>query len=260
MARCKPDAAGRTGKSRLFYEWMPDGVETLVDVGCAYSYMLDLLGRKARLKFGVEYEFAKVRQAHQRFQDVCHVCGSGEALPLADASMDVVTFFEVLEHVENERKFLEEVHRVLKPGGVILISVPNKGWATPLDMDNLVFTPALKVTKWMGLGRGVTDYHLRHHRHYHLEDLERLFDGLFSVEKVYYGGLLANQAGFLFYKTLSIGLRICGLKEDAPLMKRMERWMNAITNWDFDHDYGRRSDKLAVLARRKSLTRYEAPS
>ena len=242
------------GKPRLFLEWMPDGVDALVDVGCAYSHMLELLGRRARWKFGVEYDAEKLREAHRRFPDHCHIRATGEALPLADASMDVVTFFEVLEHVENERRFLEEVHRVLKPGGVILMSVPNKGFAEPLDMDNLVFTPLLKAARRLGLARGVSDYHLRHHRHYSLADLERLFAGLFAVERVHYGGLVANQLGFLLYKTGSIALRMCGLSEDAALMKRMERGMNAVTDWDFDQDYGPRSDKLAVRARKCDTT------
>ena len=251
MPKSKPDEAGRTGKSRLFYEWMPDEVDALVDVGCAYSYMLDLLGEKARIKFGVEYDFEKVREAHQRFKSIFHVCGSGEALPLTDTSMDVVTFFEVLEHVEDERQFLEEIHRVLKPGGLIMMSVPNKGFAKPLDMDNLVFTPLLKVAKRLGLFGEVSDYHLRYHRHYSVTDLEQLFDSLFTIEKVYYGGLLANQFGFLLYKLGTVGLRLCGMTEDAPLMKRLEKWMDFVSNWDFDRNYGRRSDKLAIFARKK---------
>ncbi len=250
MPHIEPDNPTLSGKARLFDRWMPEGVERVLDVGCAYSYMLNRLGRKARLACGVEFDLEKLREAHRRFPEHGYVCASGEALPLQGQSMDVVTFIEVLEHVERERRFLEEVHRVLRPDGRIILSVPNKGLAEPLDMDNLVFTPALKVGKRLGLFRHVSDYHLRHHRHYSVQDLERLFEGLFHIERVYYGGLVANQIGFLLYKSGTIGLRLLGFSEDAPLMKRMEVWMNAVTNWDFDHTYGRRSDKLAVRARR----------
>ena len=250
MSPIEPDNQELTGKARLFGRWMPEGVETLLDVGCAYSYMLNRLGRKARLVCGVEYDFEKLREARRRFPRIHHVCASGEALPLQSGLMDVVTFFEVLEHVERQRRFLEEVHRVLRPAGRIILSVPNKGLAEPIDMDNLVFTPALKAAKRLGLFRHVSDYHLRHHRHYSVQDLEGLFDGLFHIERVYYGGLVANQIGFLLYKSGTVGLRLLGVGEDAPLMKRMEGWMNSVTNWDFEHTYGPRSDKLAVRARR----------
>ncbi|MFO8013074.1 MAG: class I SAM-dependent methyltransferase [Phycisphaerae bacterium] len=250
MCHREPDNQELRGKARLFDRWMPEGVETVLDVGCAYSPMLHLLGRKARQAYGVEYDLDKLREAGRRYPAHRYICASGEALPLQAESMDVVTFIEVLEHVDRERRFLEEVHRVLRPGGRIILSVPNKGLAEPLDMDNLVFSPALKAGKRLGLFRHVSDYHLRYHRHYSVQDLQGLFDGLFRIDAVYYGGLVANQIGFLLYKSGTIGLRLLGVGEDAPLMKRMETWMNVVTNWDFERTYGPRSDKLAVRAQR----------
>lgn len=46
-------------------------------------------------------------------------------LPYADGSFDLVTCSEVLEHVENFRAVLREIHRVLKPGGLMVITTPN---------------------------------------------------------------------------------------------------------------------------------------
>jgi SAM-dependent methyltransferase len=243
------DQPALKGKARLFHAWMPEGAESVLDVGCAFSFMLNLLGRKARHRFGLEYDHSKLVEARARYPEIHFACGSGEAMPFRSASLEVVTFFEVLEHVVNEEQFLSEVHRVLRPGGTILMSVPNKGWAEWMDMDNLVFTPALKVARKMGFCKGVSDYYLRHHRHYSVADLERLFAGKLRIEKVYYGGLFANQIGFLVYKTVYLMLLACHLTPKR-LMLAMERWMDAITSWDFDHSYGRRSDKLCVLARR----------
>jgi ubiquinone/menaquinone biosynthesis C-methylase UbiE len=50
--------------------------------------------------------------------------GSGDALPFADASFDVVALFDVIEHIPDERKTLAEVRRVLRPGGTAFFSVP----------------------------------------------------------------------------------------------------------------------------------------
>ena len=45
-------------------------------------------------------------------------------LPLADASLDIVTAFDVLEHLEDDDACVREVRRVLKPGGAFLVAVP----------------------------------------------------------------------------------------------------------------------------------------
>lgn len=52
----------------------------------------------------------------------------GSYLPLATSSIDIVVSYEVIEHVLDEAEALRDIHRVLKPGGEIVISVPNKGW------------------------------------------------------------------------------------------------------------------------------------
>ena len=50
---------------------------------------------------------------------------NGGTLPYADGSFDLVTCTEVIEHVENFRATLREARRVLKPGGVLVVSTPN---------------------------------------------------------------------------------------------------------------------------------------
>jgi SAM-dependent methyltransferase len=55
--------------------------------------------------------------------------GSVLALPFADASFDVVTAFDVVEHCEPEETALAELYRVLEPGGRLLMSVPAYQWA-----------------------------------------------------------------------------------------------------------------------------------
>jgi SAM-dependent methyltransferase len=52
--------------------------------------------------------------------------GSAENIPLGDASVDVVVSFETIEHVPQPQRFLDECVRVLTPGGMLIISTPNK--------------------------------------------------------------------------------------------------------------------------------------
>lgn len=57
------------------------------------------------------------------------VCAAATALPFADASLDVVSAFDVVEHVAREAALLRELRRVLRPGGRLLVSVPAYQWA-----------------------------------------------------------------------------------------------------------------------------------
>lgn len=57
------------------------------------------------------------------------ILGSVEAIPIENERLDIVSAFDVLEHVKNEAKALDEIHRVLKPGGYVFISVPAYQWA-----------------------------------------------------------------------------------------------------------------------------------
>src|SRR5262249_298750 len=50
----------------------------------------------------------------------------GEALPFEDASFDVVSFVDVIEHCQNARECLQEIARVLRPGGVAYVLGPNR--------------------------------------------------------------------------------------------------------------------------------------
>ncbi len=65
------------------------------------------------------------------------VCGSALALPFADATFDAVAAFDVIEHCDPEGEALREVHRVLRPGGRFLMSVPAYQWAwSDFDVAN----------------------------------------------------------------------------------------------------------------------------
>jgi SAM-dependent methyltransferase len=63
--------------------------------------------------------------------DVRFVCTNAERLPFPDESFDAVTMFDVLEHVPDDRSAVSEALRVLRPGGVILLSAPNPNWRFP---------------------------------------------------------------------------------------------------------------------------------
>jgi len=57
------------------------------------------------------------------------VCASADKLPFGDGTFDVVSAFDVVEHFNDDVGMLTEVHRVMRPGGTLLLSVPAYQWA-----------------------------------------------------------------------------------------------------------------------------------
>src|SRR6202035_5467694 len=67
---------------------------------------------------------------HYGQSNLSFVAASATALPFADSSFDLVTGFEVIEHLTEWRRLLAEAHRVLQPEGEFLVSTPNKSYYT----------------------------------------------------------------------------------------------------------------------------------
>jgi methionine biosynthesis protein MetW len=98
----------------------------LLDIGCGAGNMIHHLSRYGAVK-GVEMDPRPVAIAHQRGYDV----DQGDAtqgLAYEDASFDVVTALDVIEHNEDDDAILREMVRVLKPGGHAVVTVPAFMW------------------------------------------------------------------------------------------------------------------------------------
>lgn len=75
---------------------------------------------------GIEINKERVARIKHKFPDIEVVEGVAEALPYADQSFDFINVCEVIEHVQNPKKVLEEVRRVLAPEGKAYVSFPNR--------------------------------------------------------------------------------------------------------------------------------------
>ncbi len=128
----KPIAYGFTGihkrleLARRFVSWQAARV---LDVGCGNgAYTLEI-AQEAAYVCGIDIEPERLGEFAARAMSVSNVSvgqAFGERLPLRDASFDVVFCIETLEHVADERLTLRGMYRVLKPGGSLVLIVPNK--------------------------------------------------------------------------------------------------------------------------------------
>ena len=101
----------------------------VLDLACGEGYGSALLARRASHVTGVDVSPQAVAHAKHAYADVANVeftIGSCTAIPVADASIDFAVSFETVEHIAEQEAFMAELARVLKPGGVLLMSCPNK--------------------------------------------------------------------------------------------------------------------------------------
>jgi SAM-dependent methyltransferase len=135
--------------------------------------------------------------------------GSCAALPLADDSVDVLTALDVLEHVEDDRAALREFRRVLRPGGIAVITVP-----------------AL-MALWSDW-----DVALRHFRRYNRRSLREIVPDEFEILHVNYVNVVVLPAVFAVRKSRGLkqrlGLKAGARSEDAvppPQLNNVLRWL-----------------------------------
>ncbi len=94
--------------------------EKCLDVGCGEGALLDMLGFSG---VGVDLNPARLALAKEKKLQV--MLGDGTALPFEDELFATAISMEVLEHVPEMQMMMQDVHRVLKKGGVWIISVPS---------------------------------------------------------------------------------------------------------------------------------------
>jgi SAM-dependent methyltransferase len=110
----------------------------VLEAGCGEGYGAALLAESARLVVGLDYDAVTAAHVAARYPRVHVVRGNLAHLPLPDGAMDVVANLQVIEHLWDQAGFLAECARVLRPGGVLLVTTPNRitfspGRDTPLN-------------------------------------------------------------------------------------------------------------------------------
>ena len=106
---------------------------TVLEVGCGEGYGTAMLARTASSVLGIDYDAITIAHAASRYPRARFARGNLAALPVRSASVDLVATLQVIEHVWNHPEFVRECLRVLRPGGLLLVTTPNR----------LTFSPGL---------------------------------------------------------------------------------------------------------------------
>jgi ubiquinone/menaquinone biosynthesis C-methylase UbiE len=111
----------------------------VLDIASGEGYGSNLLSKNAEHVTGVDISDDAVKHANEKYakeNTLTYRVGSASKIPLEDASVDVVTSFETLEHTTEHEEFLQEIKRVLVPGGLLIMSTPDTVLYKPHDPDN----------------------------------------------------------------------------------------------------------------------------
>jgi 2-polyprenyl-3-methyl-5-hydroxy-6-metoxy-1,4-benzoquinol methylase len=141
-----------------------------LDVGCALGYSSNVLETLGYETYGVDISAWGVRQARMNSSGQFLVCDAQTRLPFRDAAFDLVTCFDVLEHLRFPEKALQNIFEVCE--GVMVCTTPNKVVEKPVrtltgDFDETHIN-AKSPSEW--------EKSIREKTHYKLLKVETFFD------------------------------------------------------------------------------------
>jgi SAM-dependent methyltransferase len=148
------------------------GRPVILDIGCSSGFLIQTLQRAlpAAALVGADYLSSLVTKAALNIPDVPFLQFDLRTCPLPDETVDGVTALNVLEHIDDDKRALQQIHRILKPGGIAHVEVPSH----PSCYD-------------------VYDEVLLHYRRYELHKLRTMCERIgFTVE-------WANHLGFFVF-------------------------------------------------------------
>lgn len=154
----------------------------ILDLGCGKGVWLNQFSKLAGPKnvFGSDIDADLISEIPAEVADPNNlkICPA-ESLDFADNSFDVVFTNEVLEHVVDDRKAVEEIVRVLKPGGKFICFTPNRGW--PFEQHGIFIGEKyvwgnIPLLPW--LPKWFHNKFAHHVRNYSNKDIRKLFSDL----------------------------------------------------------------------------------
>lgn len=97
----------------------------VLEAGCGEGYGAAFLQHREATVTALDYDAYAIGHVRAAYPDLTAVRGNLVALPFASASFDVVVSLQTIEHLWDQPSFVAECHRVLRPGGTLVVSTPN---------------------------------------------------------------------------------------------------------------------------------------
>lgn len=120
----------------------------VLEVGCGSGMGLPYLKAQSRMVVGGDYTLALLKEARRHLPDAHLVQMDAQRLPFRDGSFDAVLLLEMIYYVADQKAALAECRRVLKPGGKVMVCMPNP--------DRPDFNPSPLSTRYPNVGEIAT--------------------------------------------------------------------------------------------------------
>lgn len=158
---------------KAYHEAVPYVKGDLLEIGCGEGRGVELLAPLAKSYSAID-KIAEIEATIRKKYPAVHFYNMNVPpfTGIADESMDTVVTFQVIEHIQDDQYFLKEIHRVLRPGGIAVVSTPN-------------ISLSLTRNPW-------------HIREYTADQFTALCTSIFS--KVTPGGITGNQKVWDYYE------------------------------------------------------------
>jgi SAM-dependent methyltransferase len=170
----------------------------VLELGCGEGRGVEVLAPAAKSYTGVDKIAPVVDALTRRFPGHRFICMKMPPLTgLADNSYDAIVAFQVIEHIADDRQFLREIYRVLRPGGRAFLTTPNRSYS-------------LTRNPW-------------HVREYLPEELGNLAKTVF--EDVELSGISGNDRVMEYYQRNKLAVRKITRWDVFRLQHRLPSWM-----------------------------------
>ena len=101
---------------------------TVLDMACGVGYGAAIMAKQAKKVFACDIDKDAIEYggAHYHHDNITFALMSATDIQFEDASFDAVVSFETIEHIPDYEKVLRQFHRVLRKGGLLIMSTPNR--------------------------------------------------------------------------------------------------------------------------------------
>ena len=215
--------------------------ERVLDLGCGIGFTTARLAEHYET-YGIDAAPGHIWLTRRRAPTARLTLGSAERLPYPDGHFAAVVMLDVLEHLANERAVVSEAARVLRPGGLLVLSVPHAGL--------LRWADSLNIFAWLTgedplAPPGTPRASFSFHRHYKLEALRLLLGERFAIEQARYSGW-----GVAEFVHLAVLLYCKRLLRSRPRYISLVPAYYKTYLWEDRFELGRSGYHLMIAARR----------
>jgi len=237
-----------TPQAQQARRWLAGPACRVLEVGCSAGYFSARLAEAGHTVWSTDLSAEHLAAVKSNFPRLAPFRAIMEQLPCRSASLDAIVALEVIEHTQRDRAAIAEAARLLRPGGRLVLTTPNKGLLAFMDPFNVKTAfcrswprLAAMTNRLQRLGDTQLTDNIAVHRHYGVPEIDRLLRSAFRIVRL-------QRTGLALFPLASAGYSVVSRILDTALPLVMLQCLMSI---DGAIDCGQMGYNLMVLAERR---------